>query len=107
MPINLAMPEAFREPTQELGKKMATALEAANTLGLTVVASASLMQAQLTKDLPPSVHELFPAQRTDAQCALAFVRALPGVTTALVGTRSLRPLAEKLESADRIHAVPS
>lgn len=109
MPINLAMPEAFREATQELGKQrtLVPALEAASALGLTVVASASLMQAQLTKDLPPSMHELFPAQRTDAQCALAFVRALPGVTSALVGTRSVQHLAENLESADRVHAVPS
>lgn len=107
MPVNLAMPEAFREPTQELGKKgtLVPALEAASALGLSVIASASLMQAQLTKDLPPSMHELFPAQRTDAQRALAFVRSLPGVTSALVGTRSLLHLAENLESADRGHAV--
>jgi aryl-alcohol dehydrogenase-like predicted oxidoreductase len=107
MPVNLAMPEAFREPTQEIGKKgtLVPALEAASALGLTVIASASLMQAQLTKDLPPSMHELFPAQRTDAQRALAFVRSVPGVTSALVGTRSLVHLAENLESADRGHAV--
>jgi aryl-alcohol dehydrogenase-like predicted oxidoreductase len=61
------------------------------------------MQAQLTRNLPPSMHELFPAQRTDAQRALAFVRSLPGVTCALVGTRSLDHLAENLESADRTH----
>jgi aryl-alcohol dehydrogenase-like predicted oxidoreductase len=109
MPINLAMPEAFREPTQELGKKrsLVPALEAASALGLTVIASASLMQAQLTKDLPSSVRELFPGQKTDAQRALAFVRSLPGVTSALVGTRSLPHLTENLESADRMHAVAS
>ena len=109
MPINLAMPEAFREATQEIGKNGAfvPALEAASSLGLTVVASASLMQAQLTKDLPPSVREIFPGQKTDAQRAIAFVRSLPGVTTALVGTRSLQHLAENLESADRMHTVAS
>ena len=109
MPINLAMPEAFREPTQEIGTNgtLVPALEAATTLGLTVVASASLMQAQLTKDLPPSVRELIPGQRTDAQRALAFVRSLPGVTSALVGTRSLAHLTENLESAHRMHSVPS
>ena len=109
LPINLAMPEAFREPTQQIGKKRALvpAVEAAVALGLTVVASASLMQAQLTKDLPPSMHALFPAQRTDAQRAIAFVRSLPGVTSALVGTKSLQHLAENLESADRAHAVTS
>ncbi|HEY7235736.1 MAG TPA: aldo/keto reductase [Gemmatimonadaceae bacterium] len=103
LPINLAMPEAFRDRTQETGAggALASALDAATALGLTVVASASLMQAQLTKNLPPSMHELFPAQRTDAQRALAFVRSLPGVTSALVGTRSLEHLAENLDSADR------
>lgn len=107
MPINLAMPEAFREPTQEIGKKrtLVPALEAAKSLGLTVIASASLMQAQLAKDLPPSIRELFPGQKTDAQRAIAFVRSLPGVTSALVGTRSSRHLAENLDSADRVHTV--
>jgi aryl-alcohol dehydrogenase-like predicted oxidoreductase len=109
MPINLAMPEAFREPTQEVGKNgtLVPALEAARVLGLTVVASASLMQAQLAKDLPPSVRDLFPGQKSDAQRAIAFVRSLPGVTSALVGMRSLRHLTENLESADRIHTVTS
>src|SRR5439155_13527373 len=109
LPINLAMPEAFREATQPIGKDgtLVPTLEAATALGLTVVASASLMQAQLTKGLPPSMHALFPAQRTDAQRALAFVRSLPGVTSALVGTRSLQHLAEDLESADRVHTVTS
>jgi aryl-alcohol dehydrogenase-like predicted oxidoreductase len=107
MPINLAMTEAFRVPTQQIGKKrsLVPALEAAAALGLMAVASASLMQAQLTKGLPISVQELFPAQRTDAQRALTFVRSLPGVTTALVGTRSVQHLTENLESADRAHAV--
>ncbi|HEY2374840.1 MAG TPA: aldo/keto reductase [Gemmatimonadaceae bacterium] len=109
LPVNLAMPEAFREATQEIGNKrtLVPALEAARELGLTAVASASLMQAQLTKDLPPSIRELFPGQKTDAQRAIAFVRSLPGVTTALVGTRSLQHLAENLESADRVHAASS
>ena len=103
LPINLAMPEAVRMPTQPLGKKRSTVpvLEAATALGLAVFASASLMQAQLTKDLPPSMRELFPDQQSDAQCALAFVRSLPGVTTALVGTKSIKHLLENLESAGR------
>jgi aryl-alcohol dehydrogenase-like predicted oxidoreductase len=103
MPINLAMPEAVRVPTQEADESehLVPALEAAAALGLSVMSSASLMQAQLTKDLPPSMRELFPLQRTDAQRALTFVRALPGVTTALVGTRSVTHLAENLASAER------
>lgn len=107
MPINLAMPEAFREPTQEIGGKgaLVPALEAAAGLGLSVMASASLMQGQLAKNLPPSMRELFPTQHSDAQRALAFVRALPGVTSALVGTRSLQHLAENLGSVERAHSA--
>lgn len=103
MPISLAMPEAVRQATQPMGADdaLVPALSAAESFGLTVVASASLMQARLTRGLPPSIQELFPSQRTDAQRALSFVRSLPGVTTALVGTRSEAHLAENLESARR------
>jgi aryl-alcohol dehydrogenase-like predicted oxidoreductase len=102
MPINLGMPEAVRLETQTVGKTdtLVPALDAAVALGLSVVASASLMQAQLTHDLPPSMRELFPSQRTDAQRALSFVRSLPGITTALVGMRSIPHLTENLESAE-------
>jgi aryl-alcohol dehydrogenase-like predicted oxidoreductase len=93
MPINLAMPEALRAPTQSLGgRRTVTALEAAAELGLAVVASAPLMQGRLAAGLPPDVRrvmdEVFPALTTDAQRALAFVRTLPGVTAALVGMKS-------------------
>jgi aryl-alcohol dehydrogenase-like predicted oxidoreductase len=103
MPISLAMPEALRQPTQAIGKssRLVPPIEAAEALGLAVFASAPLMQAQLAKDLPASVRSLFPLQRTDAQCALAFVRQMPGVTAALVGIRSAAHLKENLESATR------
>jgi aryl-alcohol dehydrogenase-like predicted oxidoreductase len=103
MPINLAMTEAVRLPTQPVGNNgaLVPAVEAASALGLAVFASAALMQAQLTKDLPESVRTLFPVQRTDAQRALAFVRSVPGVTAALVGTKSIAHLEENLESAKR------
>jgi aryl-alcohol dehydrogenase-like predicted oxidoreductase len=101
MPISLGMPEAVRLPTQRLGKRDALlpAVEAAAEMGLSVFASAPLMQGQLTNDLPATVRSLFPLQRTDAQRALAFVRSLPGVTAALAGTRSPAHLDENLESA--------
>lgn len=109
LPINLAMPEAVRLPTQLVGRTQhpVPAVEAASSLGLSVFASASLMQAQLTKDLPPSMRQLFPTQRTDAQRALAFVQSIPGVTSALVGTKNRQHVAENLESALRSDsAVP-
>lgn len=104
MPINLGMPEAIRLETQTVGKseKLVSALDAAAELGLSVIASASLMQAQLTRDLPPSMRELFPSQRTDAQRALSFVRSLPGITSALVGMRSIPHLKENLQSAELV-----
>ena len=97
LPINLAMPEAVRLPTQPLpGGKVVTALEAARELGLMVVASATLMQSQLAGNLPPPVRALFPALSTDAQRAIAFVRSLPGVTTALVGMKLRAHVEENL-----------
>jgi aryl-alcohol dehydrogenase-like predicted oxidoreductase len=73
-----------------------TVLEAARELGLTVAASATLMQSQLAANLPPAVRELFPALATDAQRAVAFVRSLPGVTTALVGMKQRGHVEENL-----------
>jgi aryl-alcohol dehydrogenase-like predicted oxidoreductase len=100
LPINLAMPEAVRVPTQMLpGDNVVTVLEAARELGLSVVASATLMQAQLTSNLPPAVRELFPSLRSDAQRAVGFVRSLPGVTTALVGMKRVEHVDENLGAA--------
>jgi aryl-alcohol dehydrogenase-like predicted oxidoreductase len=97
LPINLAMPEAVRLPTQVLPDgQLVTVLEAAREFGLSVVASATLMQSQLTSNLPPAVRELFPSLASDAQRAVAFVRSLPGVTTALVGMKRVEHVRENL-----------
>jgi aryl-alcohol dehydrogenase-like predicted oxidoreductase len=98
VPVSLAMQEAVRTPTQPLEGKLATVLEVASALGLTVVASASLMQSRLTQGLPPGLAEHFPRARTDAQRALSFVRTLPGVT-ALVGMKQSSHVDENLEAA--------
>jgi aryl-alcohol dehydrogenase-like predicted oxidoreductase len=102
LPVNLAMTEAMRTPTQPGasggGDALLPALNAAAELELSVMASASLMQAQLTRGLPDTVRELYPSLETDAQRALAFVRSLPAVTTALVGMRSRAHLEENLGS---------
>jgi aryl-alcohol dehydrogenase-like predicted oxidoreductase len=107
LPINLAMAEAVRTPTQPLGGSMelVPAVQAAASLGLSVFASASLMQSQLARDLPQEMRALFPLQRTDAQRALAFVQSMPGVTSALVGTRSRQHVMENLEGAHRADAA--
>jgi len=99
MPINLAMTEALRAATQPMGEAgaMVPALQAASELGLSVIASASLMQARLTTGLPDALREHFPECRTDAQRALAFVRGVDGVTAALVGMRSAEHVDEAVE----------
>jgi aryl-alcohol dehydrogenase-like predicted oxidoreductase len=97
LPINLAMPEAVRSATQSIGGRPVSALEAASELGLTVIASASLMQGQLTSGLPSALGDHFPNARTDAQRALEFVRALPGVTSALVGMKNSAHVDENME----------
>lgn len=106
LPISLAMPEAVRDATQPLpvgGARGPThtvpLLQAARELGVPVVASASLAQAQLAANLPPAVRDAFPGCESDAQRALTFVRGLPGVSVALVGMRRAEHLAENLRAA--------
>ncbi len=98
LPISLAMPEAARLPTQLLGRKLVPLLEAAEALGLGVVASAPLMQGRLAEGLPAEMHELFPHCRTDAQRALRFASSLPGVATVLAGMRQQEHVAENLRA---------
>jgi len=94
-PVNLAMTEALRAPTQSLRGRAVPLLEAASELGVSVVASASLMQSRLADNLPPEVRAAFPSHTTDAQRAIAFVRGLP-VTSALVGMKSEAHVVENL-----------
>ena len=101
LPINLAMPEAVRTLNQTLSGRRVSLLEAAASLGIAVVASASLMQSQLTRGLPAALAMTFPSLETDAQRAIAFVRSLP-VCSALVGMRSLDHLSENLGAAREI-----
>ncbi|MEP6621814.1 MAG: aldo/keto reductase, partial [bacterium] len=96
LPVNLAMLEGARLPTQPLGRKLVPLLEAADALGLGVVASAPLMQGRLSSGLPPELHELFPDCTTDAQRALRFAASLPGVATVLAGMRSMDHVHENL-----------
>ena len=88
LPYNLAMPEAFTRANQKMEGGFFSTLDAARHLGLYVMASASLLQAKLTKGLPAEFAELVPGLATDAQRAIQFVRSTPGVGTALVGMKS-------------------
>jgi aryl-alcohol dehydrogenase-like predicted oxidoreductase len=98
LPVSLAMPEAARTPTQPLGRKLVPLLEAAEALGLGVVASAPLMHGQLVRGLPKEIHELFPHCTTDAQRALRFASSLPAVSTVLAGSRRTEHVRENLDA---------
>lgn len=89
LPYNLAMPEAFTRGNQRLGEALVSTLDAAGKLGLYVMASASIYQGKLTRNLPPMMAEILTGLATDAQRALQFVRSTPGIGTALVGMKSI------------------
>ena len=61
--------------------------------------SASVLQGQLTHNLPDVIRDTFQGLETDGQRALQFVRSTPGVTTALVGMKQLSHVDENLTTA--------
>lgn len=85
LPFNLAMVEAFTLPREKLNGEMRSVLEAAAEGGVTVVASASLLQARLSRELPEEIGRRLSGPRTDAQRAIQFTRSTPGIAVALVG----------------------
>ena len=84
LPLNLAMPEAFLAPTQDIDGTALTPLAAAQVSGLKIQTSASIMQARILNQLPDGYAEAL-GLHTPAQAALQFTRSCPGVTTALCG----------------------
>ncbi len=84
VPFNLGMTEALTLGNQSLRGHHRTIMEAASELDITFIASASLLQGQVAKNLPGFVAEALGLEN-DAERALQFVRSSPGITTALVG----------------------
>jgi aryl-alcohol dehydrogenase-like predicted oxidoreductase len=99
LPLNLGMSEALSSTNQRVDGKELTVLAAAQALNITVMCSASVLQGQLTHDLPSIISETFEGMETDGQRALQFVRSTPGVTTALVGMKQLSHVDENLRTA--------
>lgn len=88
LPLNLAMPEALLRPNQVVEGKTMAMVQAGRALGITVVTSATLLQGQLTQNLPSYIGAAL-GLKDDAAQALQFARSVPGVTTALVGMSSV------------------
>lgn len=97
LPLNLAMPEAFVLENQIVKDAAMSVLKAAETLGVSVVSSASILQGRVAKGIPEAVREPLGSLATDAQTAIQFVRSTPGITTALVGMSHREHVDENLQ----------
>jgi aryl-alcohol dehydrogenase-like predicted oxidoreductase len=97
LPYNLAMTEALTARNQTLpGGESGSLLACSDMLGIAVCASASLLQGQLTRQLPAVLRETFPKMDSDAQLALQFVRSTPGINVALTGMSSAAHVVHNL-----------
>jgi aryl-alcohol dehydrogenase-like predicted oxidoreductase len=99
LPFNLGMPEALTQANQTFQGVEVSLLEAARALGVTVVASASILQGRVAHDLPEAIREPLGSLATDAQTALQFTRSTPGITTALIGMSQRAHVEENLRLA--------
>jgi aryl-alcohol dehydrogenase-like predicted oxidoreductase len=105
LPFNLAMPEAFAAANQSLDGSMTSMAEAAAALDITLMASAPLLQAQLTRNLPPVISDVLGLD-SDLLRALQFARSAPGIATALVGMSRRAHVEENLRLASVPPASP-
>ena len=84
LPFNLAMTEALTLGNQLVPSGLRTMMEAADELGIHLIASASLLQGQVAQNLPSFVADAL-GLHDDAERALQFARSAPGISAALVG----------------------
>ena len=106
LPFNLAMPEALFFQNQKLGDEYVSVLEAADKLGITAIASGSLLQGQVARGLPEAIRDPLGSLATDAQTGIQFVRSAPGITTALVGMSQRAHVEENLQLVGIAQARP-
>ena len=98
LPFNLVMPEAFAYANQRVDGDTVPLLEAARRLGVAVVGSATLLQGQLIRDLPPAIAQTL-GLGSGAGNSIQFARSAPGLMTALVGMSRAQHVAENLAVA--------
>jgi predicted aldo/keto reductase-like oxidoreductase len=75
-------------------------LAAAQELGIAVIASATLLQGKLARQLPEFVRETLGCD-SDAEAAIQFVRSAPGITSALIGMSHSEHVGTNLKVASR------
>lgn len=99
LPFNLAKPHAFNYTNQPLEDwRYYTPVQAANALGLNVIASSSLLRMALfQRPFSPKAAALIGGGFANAvQYALQFARSAPGVKSALFSTTSAEHMLEDL-----------
>ena len=106
LPFNLAMPEALVLQNQSLNGKQVSLIEAAGALGITVIASASILQGRVARGLPEHIRAPLGSLATDAQTGIQFVRSTAGITTALIGMSRREHVEENLQLARLQPALP-
>ena len=97
LPFNLAMPEAMTVANESIDGESMSVVQAANALGVTVMASGSMLQGRVARGLPAEITRALGSLSTDAQTAIQFVRSAPGITTALVGMSRVEHVDENLQ----------
>lgn len=85
LPFNLAMIEALALRNQTVNGAPASTIEAATAFGMTLIASASILQGRVAQGLRDEIRAPLGSLANDALTAIQFVRSTPGITTALVG----------------------
>lgn len=97
LPVNLAMPQALTIANHTIEGERISLIGAAHRLGVTVMASASMMQGRVMQNLPDPLKQALGSLPTNAQTAIQFVRSVPGITTALVGMSRVEHVDENLQ----------
>ncbi|HLG20903.1 MAG TPA: aldo/keto reductase [Bdellovibrionota bacterium] len=94
LPFNFVYREAAVAPTQMWKGRLVPFLHAAAEANILVMASVPLFQGKLLGQLPAPLAAEFKGVRTDAQRAISFVAATPGLHTALAGMSSITHVEE-------------
>lgn len=112
LPVNLALVEAVTNRTQRWQGEDVPALVALAKADLTVLASASLMQARILGHIKDEVRKVLEAGDDDVTACIEFARSAPGVTTALVGmgdpehaAENQKRMRERSPAPDRVRAL--
>lgn len=108
LPLNLLMLEGANQATQTqatqtIDGQSVTAIQAAETLGLTPIASAALAQGDELEKMLPFLDFARNHPLTLGQQALQFTRSVPGIATALVGMKK----AEHVEANLKLVSIPA